>query len=184
MDVVYNSSNNELVRTQTLVKNAIIQIDATPFRQWYNQHYGVEVGLKKKIGAQNVAGDEAQVPRELLDLPECYLPCMHTSSSGLQLGMVILLWQPILHGHRCQQFGDLHCQTLRTISSAKTIASCTVAGTLQWSEYGPHLYIDSGKHCSSFKVSMANIACTLMRQIISSPHRLRRRRCLTVSRES
>lgn len=34
LDVVYNSSNNELVRTKTLVKNAIIQIDSTPFRQW------------------------------------------------------------------------------------------------------------------------------------------------------
>lgn len=49
------------VRTQTLVKNAIIQIDATPFRQWYNQHYGVEVGLKKKVGAANVAADDKQV---------------------------------------------------------------------------------------------------------------------------
>ena len=28
-DVVYNASNNELVRTKTLVKNAIVQIDAT-----------------------------------------------------------------------------------------------------------------------------------------------------------
>ena len=37
LDVVYNASNNELVRTQTLVKNAIVQIDATPFRQWYLQ---------------------------------------------------------------------------------------------------------------------------------------------------
>ena len=35
---VYNSSNNELVRTNTLVKGAIIQIDATPFRQWYEAH--------------------------------------------------------------------------------------------------------------------------------------------------
>ena len=34
LDVVYNASNNELVRTKTLVKNCIIQIDATPFRQW------------------------------------------------------------------------------------------------------------------------------------------------------
>lgn len=33
LGVVYNSSNNELVRTNTLVKNCIIQIDATPFRQ-------------------------------------------------------------------------------------------------------------------------------------------------------
>jgi hypothetical protein len=35
------------VRTQTLVKNAIIQIDAAPFKQWYQQHYGVELGQKK-----------------------------------------------------------------------------------------------------------------------------------------
>ena len=40
------------MRTQTLVKNAIVQIDATPFRQWYHQHYGVEVGLKKRGGPQ------------------------------------------------------------------------------------------------------------------------------------
>lgn len=51
LDVVYNASNNELVRTQTLVKNAIVQIDAAPFKQWYKQHYGVEVGLKKKNAA-------------------------------------------------------------------------------------------------------------------------------------
>lgn len=47
LTVVYNASNNELVRTNTLVKGAIIQIDATPFRQWYLQHYGVEIGKKK-----------------------------------------------------------------------------------------------------------------------------------------
>ena len=35
------------MRTKTLVKNAIIQIDATPFKQWYEQHYGVKVGVKK-----------------------------------------------------------------------------------------------------------------------------------------
>lgn len=47
LDVVYNASNNELVRTKTLVKNAIVAIDAAPFKQWYKQHYGVEVGVKK-----------------------------------------------------------------------------------------------------------------------------------------
>lgn len=36
--VVYNASNNELVRTNTLVKGAVIQIDATPFRMWYENH--------------------------------------------------------------------------------------------------------------------------------------------------
>jgi small subunit ribosomal protein S8e len=48
LDVVYNASNNELVRTKTLVKNTIVQIDATAYRQWYEQHYGVTVGKKKK----------------------------------------------------------------------------------------------------------------------------------------
>ena len=48
LDVVYNASNNELVRTKTLVKNAIVQIDATPFRQWYEAHYGATLGKKKK----------------------------------------------------------------------------------------------------------------------------------------
>jgi len=35
IDTVYNATNNELVRTKTLVKNAIVYIDATPFRTWY-----------------------------------------------------------------------------------------------------------------------------------------------------
>ncbi|OAY65068.1 40S ribosomal protein S8-like [Ananas comosus] len=51
LDVVYNASNNELVRTQTLVKSAIIQVDVAPFKQWYLQHYGVEIGRKKKAPA-------------------------------------------------------------------------------------------------------------------------------------
>merc|ERR1712166_781073 len=48
LDVVYNASNNELVRTKTLVKGAIVQVDATPFRQWYEAHYGTTVGRKQK----------------------------------------------------------------------------------------------------------------------------------------
>jgi small subunit ribosomal protein S8e len=54
MDVVYNSTNNELVRTKTLVKNTIVLIDATPFRQWYQKRYGVELGKKanRKSGAE------------------------------------------------------------------------------------------------------------------------------------
>ena len=60
LDVVYNASNNELVRTQTLVKNAIVQIDAAPFKQYYQQHYGVEVGVKKKAAAAAAATEEAE----------------------------------------------------------------------------------------------------------------------------
>ncbi|KAL4446242.1 hypothetical protein ABPG77_003049 [Micractinium sp. CCAP 211/92] len=51
LDVSYNASNNELVRTQTLVKGCIVQVDAAPFKQWYQQHYGVEVGQKKRAAA-------------------------------------------------------------------------------------------------------------------------------------
>lgn len=47
IDVVYNASNNELVRTKTLVKNAIVVVDATPFRQWYESHYALPLGRKK-----------------------------------------------------------------------------------------------------------------------------------------
>ena len=36
LEVLYNASNNELVRTQTLVKNCIVAVDSTPFKYyWY-----------------------------------------------------------------------------------------------------------------------------------------------------
>nr|GEV94249.1 40S ribosomal protein S8-like [Tanacetum cinerariifolium] len=62
LDVVYNASNNELVRTQTLVKGAIVQVDAAPFKQWYLQHYGVDLGRKKKavVSATKKEGEEAE----------------------------------------------------------------------------------------------------------------------------
>jgi len=47
IDVVYNASNNELVRTKTLVKGCIVTIDSTPFRQWYESHYAKALGRKK-----------------------------------------------------------------------------------------------------------------------------------------
>ncbi|WOL14419.1 40S ribosomal protein S8 [Canna indica] len=61
LDVVYNASNNELVRTQTLVKSAIVQVDAAPFKNWYLQHYGVEIGRKKKTPAAKKDATEGQV---------------------------------------------------------------------------------------------------------------------------
>ena len=48
------------VRTQTLVKNAIIQVDATPFKQFYQQHYGMEVGVKKKSASATAAAAAAE----------------------------------------------------------------------------------------------------------------------------
>lgn len=75
LDVVYNASNNELVRTKTLVKNAIVQIDATPFRHWYEQHYCLPLGRKtttKKGSNKEVIYDKS-------------------SSSNLHLGVVVLI---------------------------------------------------------------------------------------------
>merc|ERR1712146_528591 len=59
LDVTYNASNNELVRTQTLVKSAVVQVDATPFRHWYESHYGVKIGVMKAKGkgTEQVADD-------------------------------------------------------------------------------------------------------------------------------
>ena len=39
------------MRNQTLVKSAIVQVDAAPFKQWYLTHYGVDIGRKKKAPA-------------------------------------------------------------------------------------------------------------------------------------
>jgi len=51
LKVVYNSTNNELVRTNTLVKGSIIQIDSTPFKAWYLQYYNIDLSNKKEIAA-------------------------------------------------------------------------------------------------------------------------------------
>lgn len=63
IDVVYNASNNELVRTKTLVKNAIVVIDATPFRQWYEAHYILPLGRKR--GAKLTEAEEAMFNKKL-----------------------------------------------------------------------------------------------------------------------
>jgi len=66
LDVNYNASNNELVRTKTLVKGAIILIDAHPFKEWYQSHYGRAIGVKKgtKGDAVEVTGS-AHVKRKI-----------------------------------------------------------------------------------------------------------------------
>lgn len=46
--VSFHPSNNELVRTNTLTKAAVVQIDAAPFRQWYEAHYGQSLGRRRQ----------------------------------------------------------------------------------------------------------------------------------------
>jgi small subunit ribosomal protein S8e len=47
--VAFHPSNNELVRTNTLTRSAVVQIDAAPFRQWYEAHYGVNLGRRRQV---------------------------------------------------------------------------------------------------------------------------------------
>jgi small subunit ribosomal protein S8e len=58
--VVYHPSNNELVRTNTLTKSAVVQVDAAPFRQWYEAHYGQILGKKRQQKAATTEGEEAK----------------------------------------------------------------------------------------------------------------------------
>jgi small subunit ribosomal protein S8e len=48
LNVVYNATNNELVRTNTIVKGCIVQIDATPYRHWYEEWYNEALGKSKQ----------------------------------------------------------------------------------------------------------------------------------------
>jgi len=68
LTVIYNSSNNELVRTNTLVKGAVIQIDATPFRQWYESHYAIALGKKKSEEVEHAADNKSKsVQKKMAD---------------------------------------------------------------------------------------------------------------------
>lgn len=55
----FHPSNNELVRTNTLTKSAVVQIDAAPFRQWYEAHYGQSLGRRRQAKTEK-EGEEAK----------------------------------------------------------------------------------------------------------------------------
>ena len=57
IDVVYNATSNEMIRTKTLVKGAIVSVDSSPFRQWYYKHYGVLLGKKRATDKELEATD-------------------------------------------------------------------------------------------------------------------------------
>jgi small subunit ribosomal protein S8e len=62
LDVVYNATSNELVRTKTLVKNCIVSIDAAPFKLWYAKNYGVDFDKSKK--KKGKAGDKKKAAKK------------------------------------------------------------------------------------------------------------------------
>lgn len=54
ISVAYHPSNNELVRTNTLTKSAVVQIDAAPFRQYFEAHYGVTASKRGKQSVEEI----------------------------------------------------------------------------------------------------------------------------------
>ena len=58
ISVSFHPSNNELVRTNTLTKAAIVQIDAAPFRQWYEAHYGQNLGRRRQQKTDKEGAEE------------------------------------------------------------------------------------------------------------------------------
>jgi len=81
IDVVYNASNNELVRTKTLVKNCIVLVDAAPFRSWYEQRYNLPLGKKRTKGTTQAEGKsegaaDASHPEDLNFLKQYSKPTM------------------------------------------------------------------------------------------------------------
>ena len=64
IDTVYNATNNELVRTKTLVKNAIVFIESVPFRNWYLKRYDVELN-KKRVEESNKLRAESKRSRHV-----------------------------------------------------------------------------------------------------------------------
>jgi len=64
LKVVYNSTNNELVRTNTLVKGSIIQIDSTPLKAWYLQYYNVDLSNKKSAERAKAAATKKEPKKE------------------------------------------------------------------------------------------------------------------------
>jgi len=62
IDVMYNAANGEFVRTKIMTKGAVVQIDATPFRQWYCKQYNKPLGGKK--GKTTSEADAAELAKK------------------------------------------------------------------------------------------------------------------------
>ena len=60
LNIVYNASNNELVRTNTIVKGCIVSIDATPFKAWFEKHYACKIGAKGELALDDLTKAEGK----------------------------------------------------------------------------------------------------------------------------
>ena len=63
----FHPSNNELVRTNTLTKSAVVQVDAAPFRQWFEAHYGQSLGRRRQQKSTTTEGGEEKKKSKSVD---------------------------------------------------------------------------------------------------------------------
>jgi len=63
--VAYHPSNNELVRTNTLTRSAVVQIDAAPFRTWYEAHYGTSIGRRRQVKGTHENVEDKKVSKSV-----------------------------------------------------------------------------------------------------------------------
>ena len=87
LEVFYNASNNELVRTQTLVKNCIVSVDPTPFKfYWYIHFSDVKINRlpeikdpknKVKLDAKKNKLQKPQPKKENLDKLQHFFDLMN-----------------------------------------------------------------------------------------------------------
>ncbi|KAK8826233.1 hypothetical protein WA538_001377 [Blastocystis sp. DL] len=66
LNIVYNASNNELVRTNTIVKGCIVSIDATPFKAWFEKHYACKIGAKGDVTLEDLSKMEGRKPEVIV----------------------------------------------------------------------------------------------------------------------
>jgi small subunit ribosomal protein S8e len=84
--VAFHPSNNELVRTNTLTKSAVVQIDAAPFRTWYEAHYGTTIGRRRHQtgGKQTEAVEDKKVSNSVEKKREDRIKKMGKIESALE----------------------------------------------------------------------------------------------------
>ena len=64
INVVYNASNNEYIRTNTLTKNTIVRIDASPFRKFLIKKYFGEEDPNFELGFDWESEEDWKAKRE------------------------------------------------------------------------------------------------------------------------
>ena len=82
--VAFHPSNNELVRTNTLTRSAVVQIDAAPFRQWYEAHYGISLGRRRQGKAATESVEDKKVSKSVQSKREDRLKKMGKIEQALE----------------------------------------------------------------------------------------------------